>query len=85
MQPFPRLHGYIIPRNNREFKSSVKNKSSSTGTGKTIILIKSIDTPPPQKLAKGRCRQYTVCSTPDTNIHTFYNGVVLFPNSALQP
>ena len=37
MQPIPRLHGYIIPQYNGEFKSSVKNKYMYMGQGQTIV------------------------------------------------
>jgi len=49
-----------------------------------MLFIKFIDTPPPQNTIKGRYTYYTVCSTPDTNIHTLFNTVVLFPESVLQ-
>ena len=78
MQSFPRLHGYIIPQNNGQFKSSVKNKYMYMGHGITNILIKYIGTPPPQKYKNGRCAYYTVCSTPGKESQAFYNGVVLF-------
>ena len=37
MQPILRLHDYIIPQNNGELNSSVKNKSMHMGHGLTNV------------------------------------------------
>ena len=38
MQPILRLHDYIIPQNNGELNSSVKNKSMYMGRGLTNVI-----------------------------------------------
>lgn len=57
MQPILRLHDYIIPRNNREFKSSVKNKSMYMGHGLTNVIYQMYKNPTTPKNKKWEVRQ----------------------------
>jgi hypothetical protein len=53
MQPIFRLHGYIIPQYNGEFKSSVKNKYMYMGQGQTIYTYQNDIDPTTPKILKG--------------------------------
>jgi hypothetical protein len=56
MQPFPRLHGYIIPQYNGEFKYTVKNKYMYMGQGQTIYIYQMYRNPTTPKYLKGEVR-----------------------------
>lgn len=64
MQPILRLHGYIIPQYNGEFKYSVKNKYMYMGDGITKVIYQNDRYPTTPKTSKGEvplvhCVQHT--------------------------